>query len=236
MDLSNKKILVVDKEAKMLHLLDEKLTLLDFKVILSTNGEDALNKFIKECPDLVILDIILPNLDGYSVCRKIRENSSVPIIFLTSITTISARIMGFKLGADDFISKPFSIKELNSRIRAILRRSTNQISHLPKKKTKFYVNNLVIDTYICKVLKNNIEIKLTYTEFNLLKVLIEHPGEELSRSTLFENIWELQPARYGDTRIVDVYISRLRSKLEEDPSIPHLIVTVRGFGYMFQKY
>jgi OmpR family response regulator RpaB len=235
-DISNKKILVVDKEAEVLQLLEKKLTLINSKVILATNGEDALIKFIEECPDLVILDIILPDLDGFSVCREIRESSEVPIIFLTAITKMPARLMGFKIGVDDYVTKPFSPKELKYRIRALLRRTNNQIQHLPKKKKKIYINNLVVDRYLCIVLRNNLEIKLTSTEYNLLKILIEHPGKKLSRPMLLDNVWGCTPEHYGDTRIVDVYISRLRSKIEDNPSRPNLIITVRGLGYMFQNY
>jgi len=135
-DITNKKILVVDKEAEVRQLLEERLNLLKFRVVLAVDGRDALIKFIEECPDLVILDIILPNLDGYSVCREIRKNSQVPVIFLTAINNISDRIMGFKLGVDDYIIKPFSLKELEARIRSVLRRTNNQISYLPKKKKK----------------------------------------------------------------------------------------------------
>ena len=237
MKIDNRKILVIDHEIEISQLLKTRLTFLGYEVSISSNGKDALTSFIKEAPDLVILEILLPKLDGYSVFRKIRENSQVPVIVLTASTTISDRIMGLELGVDDYIIKPFSIKELEARIIALFRRSNTQFQKPPKKKQKkLQIGTLIIDMNDHLVSKEGKNINVTDIEYNLLEFLIENSGNKLSRTTILENVWGYIPERYVDNRIVDVYISRLRSKIEENPSRPDLILTVRGTGYMFQRY
>lgn len=237
MKIDNRKILVIDHEIEISQLLKTRLTFLGYEVSISSNGKDALTSFIKEAPDLVILEILLPKLDGYSVFRKIRENSQVPVIVLTASTTISDRIMGLELGVDDYIIKPFSIKELEARIIALFRRSNTQFQKPPKKKQKkLQIGTLIIDMNDHLVSKDDKNINVTDIEYNLLEFLIENSGNKLSRATILENVWGYIPERYVDNRIVDVYISRLRSKIEENPSRPDLILTVRGTGYMFQRY
>lgn len=237
MKIDNRKILVIDHEIEISQLLKTRLTFLGYEVSISSNGKDALTSFIKEAPDLVILEILLPKLDGYSVFRKIRENSQVPVIVLTASTTISDRIMGLELGVDDYIIKPFSIKELEARIIALFRRSNNQFQKPPKKKQKkLQIGTLIIDMNDHLVSKDDKNINVTDIEYNLLEFLIENSGNKLSRATILENVWGYIPERYVDNRIIDVYISRLRSKIEENPSRPDLILTVRGTGYMFQRY
>ena len=167
------------------------------------------------------------------VIPKLKE-SKVPIIMLTALGGISDRVTGLELGADDYVIKPFSPKELEARIRSVLRRTQKPVTQKANSEI-FYMGNLKIDTLKRQVFKSNRRIKLTGTEFNLLELLINRAGERLTRTLILDKIWGYIPERYVDTRLVDVHISRLRSKLEEDPSNPDLILTARGTGYMFQK-
>lgn len=237
MERYNEKILVVDDEINIRQVLETRLSIRGYNVILASNGEEALDLFRKEKPDLVILDIMLPQLDGYEVCSKIREGSHVPIIMLTALGDISDRVLGLELGADDYVIKPFSPKELEARIRSVLRRtnSTKGVISLQNRNI-LQIGNLTIDTNKRQVYKGKKRIKLTGMEFNLLELLVSKAGERLSRSLILDRVWGYTPERYLDTRVVDVHISRLRSKLEEDPSNPDLILTARGTGYMFQRY
>ena len=238
MEIYNEKILVVDDEMSIRQILETRLSIRGYKVILATNGEEALYLFRKEQPNLVILDIMLPKIDGYEVCSEIRKESQVPIIMLTALGDISDRVMGLELGADDYVMKPFSPKELEARIRSVLRRteSTSSLTLNNTNQTILQIGTLAIDTNKRQVFKGNERIKLTGMEFNLLELLVTKAGERLSRSTILDRVWGYTPERYLDTRVVDVHISRLRSKLEEDPSNPDLIITARGTGYMFQRY
>jgi OmpR family response regulator RpaB len=234
----NEKILVVDDEKSIRQILETRLSIRGYKVILAANGEEALYLFRKEQPNLVILDIMLPKIDGYEVCSKIRKESQVPIIMLTALGDISDRVMGLELGADDYVMKPFSPKELEARIRSVLRRtgSFNILASNNIDQSILKFGTLAIDTNKRQVFKGNERIKLTGMEFNLLELLVTKAGERLSRAMILDRVWGYTPERYLDTRVVDVHISRLRSKLEEDPSNPDLIITARGTGYMFQRY
>jgi OmpR family response regulator RpaB len=238
LEIYNEKILVVDDETSIRQILETRLSIRGYKVILASNGEEALYMFKKENPNLVILDIMLPKIDGYEVCSEIRKKSQVPIIMLTALGDISDRVMGLELGADDYVMKPFSPKELEARIRSVLRRtdSSNIVTEKRTNESRLQIGTLVIDTNKRQVFKGKERIKLTGMEFNLLELLVTKAGERLSRSMILDRVWGYTPERYLDTRVVDVHISRLRSKLEEDPSNPDLIITARGTGYMFQRY
>jgi OmpR family response regulator RpaB len=232
---SKEKILIVDDESNVRQILETRLTIRGYNVIVAVDGKEALSLFSLEQPDLVILDIMLPKIDGYTVCSELRKKSNVPIIILTARSDISDRVMGLEFGADDYVIKPFSPKELEARIRSILRR-VEKINELKfSNKYLFQIGNITINTQNRQVLKNNERIRLTGMEFNLLELLISKAGERLSRAYILDSVWGYTPERYLDTRVVDVHISRLRSKLEEDPSNPDLILTARGTGYMFQK-
>ena len=236
-EVYNGKILIVDSENETRILLDEQLTTAGYKTVLSTNGKDGLNSFFNENPDLVIIDILLSKFDGYEVCKNIRETSHVPILILTGLNNISNRVMGLDLGADDYLIKPYSQKELQARIRSLLRRSNNRI---PTSKTKklntIKVGSVIINMATQVISKNDLKIKLTPIEYKILALLIYNNGKTLSRLTILDNVWGYTPERVIDTRIVDVHISRLRTKIEDDPRRPDLILTVRGLGYMFQEY
>lgn len=238
MEIYNEKILVVDDELSIRQILETRLSIRGYKVILASDGDEALSLFRQEQPNLVILDVMLPNRDGYEVCTEIRKESQVPIIMLTALGDISDRVMGLELGADDYVMKPFSPKELEARIRSVLRRteSTSELTPQNITQTILQIGTLAIDTNKRQVFKGKKRIKLTGMEFSLLELLVTKAGERLSRSTILDRVWGYTPERYLDTRVVDVHISRLRSKLEEDPSNPDLIITARGTGYMFQRY
>ncbi len=236
-EVYNEKILIVDSENETRILLDEQLTTAGYKTVLSTNGKDGLNSFFNENPDLVIIDILLSKFDGYEVCKNIRETSHVPILILTGVNNISNRVMGLDLGADDYLIKPYSKKELQARIRSLLRRSNNRI---PTSKTKklntILVGSVIINMATQVISKNDLKIKLTPIEYKILALLIYNNGKTLSRLNILDNVWGYTPERVIDTRIVDVHISRLRTKIEDDPRRPDLVITVRGLGYMFQEY
>ena len=237
MNTSTKSILIVDADSNTRQSLAINLRCLGYKVFLSTNGNIAIKTINKEDISLVILDILLPTLDGYEVCNQIRKVSSIPIIILTALGNISSQVMGLELGADDFIIKPCSLKEIEVRIKSNLRRSNYQngkVKILPVRQEIFYFGNLTVNLTTKKVLKNNKQLILTELEFSLLQLLIQNSGCKLSRATILDNIWGYTPERDIDTRVVDVHIHRLRSKLEENPKTPDFILTARGIGYMFQ--
>ena len=235
MDNYKEKVLIVDDDLEILLFLGARLTNIGYKVFLASNGKDALVSFNKELPDLIILDIILPKLDGYEVCRKIRTYSQTPLFIITSLDSISDRTTGLELGANDYLIKPFSPKELEARIDSLLglfNRPTNHFLKNPHKRIQ--IDNLIIDLSTKIIETKYSKIKLTSIEHTLLELLIANAGQKLSRSKILNNVWGYTPERYVDTRIVDVNISRLRAKIEADPVNPSLIITVRGIGYMFR--
>jgi|TARA_B100001142_G_scaffold64501_1_gene63883 OmpR family response regulator RpaB len=235
--LSNKeKVLVVDDEASIRRILDTRLSMIGYLVITASDGEEALSLFRQESPNLVILDVMMPKLDGYGVCQEIRKNSDIPIIMLTALGDVADRITGLELGADDYVIKPFSPKELEARIRAVLRRTEKiQISSNSNNSGIVQFNFLKIDFNRRQVYKADERIRLTGMEFSLLELLISKSGQAFSRSEILQEVWGYTPERHVDTRVVDVHISRLRAKLELDPSNPDLILTARGTGYLFQR-
>lgn len=235
---SNKeKVLVVDDEASIRRILDTRLSMIGYIVITASDGEEALSLFKKEDPNLVILDVMMPKLDGYGVCQEIRKNSDVPIIMLTALGDVADRITGLELGADDYVIKPFSPKELEARIRSVLRRTEKvQLSTTTNNNSGVVqFNFLKIDFNRRQVYKSDERIRLTGMEFSLLELLVSKSGQAFSRAEILQEVWGYTPERHVDTRVVDVHISRLRAKLEMDPSNPDLILTARGTGYLFQR-
>ena len=233
-------ILVVDDEPAVLRILVMRLQLAGYRVICAEDGEEALEVFHREQPDLVVLDVMLPKMDGFAVCRRLRAESCVPIIFLSALEAISERVAGLDLGADDYIPKPFSPKELEARIATILRRvgpgsATAEIRDLPVGQGVLRVCDLVVDTNRRQVSRAGERIGLTYTEFSLLELLFREPGRVVPRAEILEQLWGYPPRRAADLRVVDVYVARLRGKLEPDPRNPELILTVRGIGYSSQR-
>lgn len=229
------KILVVDDEASIRRILETRLSMIGYDVVTAADGEEALDTFRKADPDLVVLDVMMPKLDGYGVCQELRKESDVPIIMLTALGDVADRITGLELGADDYVVKPFSPKELEARIRSVLRRvDKTSASGIPSSGV-IQVATLKIDTNKRQVYKGDERIRLTGMEFSLLELLVSRSGEAFSRSEILQEVWGYTPERHVDTRVVDVHISRLRAKLEDDPSNPELILTARGTGYLFQR-
>ena len=201
-----------------------------FRVEVAFDGEEALNAMSGEEPDLVILDLMLPKIDGYEVCRSIRRSSDVPIIMLTARDEDIDKILGLELGADDYMTKPFNTRELLARIRAILRRTVQQAAAA---RSFIKVGDLQIDVIKHKVTVKGREVALTSREYNLLSLLASNPGKVYSREELLEEIWGDDYS--GDVRTVDVHIRHLREKIEEFPAEPNIILTVWGAGYKFRE-
>lgn len=230
--MDRQKILVIDDEASIRQIVETRLKLAGYEVITAADGVEALEQAATHNPSLIVLDVMMPKMDGFEVCRELRKNMTTPIIMLTAKGDITDRIAALELGADDYVVKPFSPRELEARIKAVLRRThTDQA-----KQTVINVDKLTIDTGKRQVLKGGDKVKLTEMEFNLLELLATNPGRAYSRSEILHQVWGYRLSQYSDTRVVDVHISRLRSKLEDDPSAPELILTARGTGYMFQNY
>jgi OmpR family response regulator RpaB len=237
MESFEKKILVVDNENNIRRGLSIRLATFGYTVFFAATKKKGLFIFNKEKPDLIILNIFLPNSTGYEVCNRVRAKNRTPIIILTSLDAISARVLGLELGIDDYLLKPLLLKELEAKIRLVLIR-TKISKQLNKKRepNSLRIGNLTINLVNQRVSKNNLKIKLTHLEFILLEFLIYNAGKKLSRKTILFNVWGYIPDRKTDTRVVDVYVSRLRSKLEENPKNPNLIYTTQGLGYTFQNF
>jgi len=231
------RILVVDDEASIRRILETRLKMVGYEVITAADGEEALEAYQKHNPDLVILDVMMPKMDGYGVTREIRKTSETPIIILTALGDVSERITGLELGADDYVIKPFSPKELEARVKAVLRRVNHREDSPGGKITKNVITtgNIRIDTSRRQVYRKNERIRLTGMEFSLLELLVGNSGQPFSRNEILQYVWSYPADHRIDTRVVDVHISRLRSKLEVDPANPELILTARGIGYMFQR-
>lgn len=228
----SKKILVVEDEEAITRLIGYNLEKAGFEVLISGDGLEALEKIRLERPDLIILDLMLPGMDGYDVCRVIRkEDISIPVIMLSARNEEMDKVLGLELGGDDYVTKPFSPRELIARVRALLRRSQSLQETSDHK--IFSLDRLVVDFsgHVLKV--NDRVVQLTPKEFELLEYLIRHRGIVVSRDLLLDQVWDYNFA--GDTRIVDVHISRLREKIESDPKNPYYIQTVRGVGYKFKE-
>jgi OmpR family response regulator RpaB len=228
-------ILVVDDEASIRRILETRLSMIGYQVITACDGVEALDAFRRTSPDLVVLDVMMPKLDGYGVCQELRKESDVPIVMLTALGDVADRITGLELGADDYVVEPFSPKELEARIRCVLRRvDKDQAAGIPNSGV-IQVSDLKIDTNKRQVYRGDERIRLTGMEFSLLELLVGRSGEPFSRGEILKEVWGYTPERHVDTRVVDVHISRLRSKLEDDPANPELILTARGTGYLFQR-
>lgn len=225
-----KKILLVDDEKTLVKTLTYNLEKDGYQVISAYDGEEALNKVESDNPDLIILDLMLPGVDGFEVCRRVRKNMDLPIIMLTAKGDDIDKILGLELGADDYLTKPFNPRELLARVKAILRRSESQGSSL---KNILKIQDLQVDLYQHKVRVKGEEIDLTSKEFALLNLMASNPGRVYSREQLLEQIWGYN--YYGDARTVDVHIRHLREKIESDPSNPRYVITVWGTGYKFRE-
>ncbi|MGA9762323.1 MAG: response regulator transcription factor [Gaiellaceae bacterium] len=224
-------ILLVDDEDAIQKLLSFPLQKDGYRVVEARDGEAALSRFDEETVDLVVLDLALPKLDGLEVCRRLRARSPVPIIMLTARDEEIDKVIGLEIGADDYITKPFSIREFRSRVRALLRRAS--LAPFAGGKETLEVGPLRIDRARRRVEVDGKAPELTYVEFELLGILAEQPGRVFSRADLLEKIWG--SAQYRDPRTVDVHVRHIREKLERDPAKPELILTVRGVGYRLRE-
>jgi two-component system, OmpR family, response regulator len=225
-------ILLVDDEDSVQKLLAYPLERDGYQVLPARDGEEALIRFAQERVDLVVLDLMLPRLDGLEVCRRLRAQSSVPIIMLTARGDELDKVMGLELGADDYITKPFSIREFRSRVRALLRRAAAP-RHDPRRAEVHSAGDLTIDLARRTVARDGRTVALTYVEFELLRVLVGNRGRAFTRQELLQELWG--GSEYRDPRTIDVHVRHLREKLEHDPKEPRLIVTVRSVGYRFSE-
>ncbi|HEX2110119.1 MAG TPA: response regulator transcription factor [Gaiellaceae bacterium] len=224
-------ILLVDDEDTIQKLLTYPLERDGYRVVQARDGEEALEHFRGEDVDLVLLDLALPKLDGIEVCRRLRAQSSVPILMLTARDDEIDKVLGLEIGADDYITKPFSIRELRSRIRAALRRASLASASMDASEV-IDVDGLRIDVSRRAVEVGGADVQLTYLEFELLRTLAGAPGRVYTRQALLEKLWG--GSAYRDPRTIDVHIRHLREKIERDPSEPEYIFTVRGVGYRFR--
>jgi len=223
-------ILLVDDEDAVQKLLTYPLEHEGFRVLQARDGEEALQRFTGEHVDLVVLDLMLPKLDGLEVCRRLRAKSTVPIIMLTARDDELDKVVGLEIGADDYITKPFSIREFRSRVRALLRRAA--IAQREDGRDVIAVGGLEIDVARRTVEVDGAQVNLTYVEFELLRTMAARPGRVYSRQALLEALWG--DYAYREPRTIDVHVRHLREKLEADPKEPSLILTVRGVGYRFK--
>jgi DNA-binding response OmpR family regulator len=223
-------ILLVDDEDSVQKLLAYPLEREGFRVLQARDGEEALERFAAEHVDLVVLDLMLPKLDGLEVCKRLRAESEVPIIMLTARDDELDKVLGLELGADDYITKPFSIREFRSRVRALLRRASAPRAVQDGELIK--AHGLRIDPARRSVEVWGEPVQLTYVEFELLRTLASNPGRVFSRRLLLEALWG--GADYREPRTIDVHVRHLREKVERDPGEPEYILTVRGVGYRFR--
>jgi DNA-binding response OmpR family regulator len=223
-------ILLVDDEESIQKLLTYPLERDGHRVVQARDGEEALARFREEQIDLVLLDLALPKLDGLEVCRRIRAQSTVPIIMLTARDDEVDKVLGLEIGADDYITKPFSIRELRSRIRAAVRRAN--LSPPAERTDTIEVDGLAMDVSRRTVALNGKPVQLTYLEFELLRTLAGSPGRVFTRQALLDKLWG--GSAYRDPRTIDVHVRHLREKIEPNPAAPEYIFTVRGVGYRFR--
>ncbi len=224
--------MLVDDEESIQKLLTYPLEREGYTVVHARDGEEALLRFAERSVDLVVLDVMLPRLDGLEVCRRLRTSSAVPIIMLTARDDEVDKVLGLELGADDYITKPFSIREFRSRIRAVLRRASLLAEMGGVAEPTIEADGLSINPSKRSLTVNGDPVQLTYVEFEVLRTLATHPGRVYTRQALLETVWG--DSAYREPRTIDVHIRHLREKIEADPSDPTYIFTVRGVGYRFR--
>jgi len=224
------RVLVVDDEEHIVELIKFNLENHGYEVITAYDGEEAITKAKKEMPNLIILDLMLPLIDGIDVCKKIKKDSetnNIPIIMLTAKSDETDKVIGLEIGADDYMTKPFGIRELMARVKAVLRRSGD--SNKTEDIKIIRVGDVIIDDEKHEVIKDGIKLELTLKEYELLKILALNRGKVLSRNFLLDEIWGYD--YFGETRTVDVHIRHLRKKIEDNDKNPKYIETIRGIGY-----
>lgn len=226
-----KKVLVVDDEKNIVSIISFNLKKEGYEVLTAYDGKEGLACALKDNPDLILLDVMMPQMDGYEVCRRIREKSNVPIIMLTARAEEVDKVLGLELGADDYVTKPFGIRELMARVKANLRKKEVPMATTVSSSNVLRFGKLSIDLDRYEVTKEDKPIELTFREFELLKFLSQQKTQVFTREALLEKVWGYE--YFGDVRTVDVTIRRLREKVEDDPSKPCYIMTKRGVGYYF---
>lgn len=234
-----KRVLIVEDEKNIVDILNFNLTRESYETLEAYDGEAGLKLALEENPDLILLDLMLPKMNGFDVCRAIRDqNRSTPIIMLTAREEETDKVLGLELGADDYITKPFSMRELLARVKANIRRTEMLTSTAPQNPTSTSAHvttqhgRILIDTEQMTAYKDGGVLDLTQREYELLKFLTAQPGKVYSREALMEHVWNYE-GYVGDVRAVDVAIRRLREKVEDDPASPQFIITRRGLGYLF---
>lgn len=231
LNLKSHKILIVDDDQHILDLLTIVFEKEGFQNILkATTGSETLSKTIHENPHIILLDVMLPDIDGFTICRKIRSNTDVPILFLTAKTTDLDKLQGFSFGGDDYITKPFNPLEVVARVKAQLRRST-QISSLHSRKQVYDYGYFKIDSNTGRLIVNGVRVECPAQEMKLLLYFCEHPNQILNKHQIYKDVWG---EFYGGDSTVMVHVRRLREKIEKDPSRPKWIKTARGLGYIFE--
>lgn len=224
-------VLVVDDEQNIVNIIAFNLKKEGYEVLNAGDGEEAVEIVEKHQPDLILLDIMMPKMDGYEACRKIREKYNIPIIMLTARAEELDKVLGLEMGADDYVTKPFGTRELIARVKANLRRSVVKNEPAVEKGNVLKFGKLEIDLDKFEARKDGKVLELTYREFELLKFLAQNLRQVFSRETLLEKVWGYE--YYGDVRTVDVTVRRLREKIEDNPGKPEYIITKRGVGYSF---
>nr|WP_054548682.1 response regulator transcription factor [Lysinibacillus sphaericus] len=227
-----KHILLVEDDEAIREMVSNYLTMEGFHVTTVTNGEEALQNCLQKTFDLVILDIMIPKLNGLEVLKIIREQAALPIIIMSAKDSDVDKALGLGLGADDYIAKPFSMLEFSARVKAVIRRATKYSSQAEQKQEVLEIDNLKIDIVNFSITKSGQDIKLTSKEFSILKLFVTNRHRVFTKEQIYQMIWK--DAYYGDENIINVHIRRLREKIEDDPSHPHYIKTLWGIGYKFE--
>lgn len=231
----SKRILIVEDEKNIVDILSFNLGREGYDTLEALDGKTGLQLALEQDPDLILLDLMLPEMNGFDVCRSVREQGrTTPIIMLTAREEETDKVLGLELGADDYITKPFSMRELLARVKANIRRGdmTGAAAAPTKGGAKLDLGRVVVDTDLLVVYKDGKALDLTQREYELIKFLASQPGKVFSREALMEHVWNYE-GYVGDVRAVDVAVRRLREKLEDDPASPSFIVTRRGLGYLF---
>lgn len=224
-----KKILVIEDEAPIADALKYTLGKEGFEVLVEYDGCAGYQRFLSDDPDLLVLDIMLPGMDGFEICRKVRGSSNVPILILTARDSDLDELLGLELGADDYISKPFDMRKLIARTRALIRRSSSG----PKDdRDRLECGEIVMDLHKHEVRRSGKVVHLTPTEYDILELLLRRPGKVLERETILEHLWD---GYYSSSKTLDVHVRHLREKIEADPSDPRYLKTIRGTGYRLER-
>ncbi len=232
--MANPIVLLVEDEPSFVEALQIGLTREGFDVVIARDGEEALTVFANSSPDLILLDVMLPKMSGIDVCREIRKTSQVPIIMVTAKSEEIDTVVGLEVGADDYVTKPYRIRELVARMRAALRRASDATGEIEIVQSSVVeVDSVVIDPDQHIVTVDSVELSMPLKEFELLYLLALNAGRVLTRETLIDRVWGSDYV--GDTKTLDVHIKRIRAKVEKDPANPKRIVTIRGLGYKFEK-